>query len=39
VATEIIDLNKFKVITRPALIAKLLRQKELKPFQFLNNKN
>ncbi|MBI2729610.1 MAG: hypothetical protein HYX40_02455 [Sphingobacteriales bacterium] len=39
IATEIIDLNRFKLITKPSAIAKLLRQRELKPFQFVNNKN
>jgi hypothetical protein len=38
-ASEIIDLNKFKIVTKPGLIAKIIRQRELKPFQFVNNKN
>lgn len=39
IASEIIDLNRFDLITKPHLVAKLLRQRELKPFQFVNNKN
>jgi hypothetical protein len=39
VATEIIDLNRFALVTKPHLVAKLLRQRELKAFQFVNNKN
>lgn len=39
VATEIIDLNKFKLVTKTRQLAKMLRLAELKPFQFVNNKN
>ena len=39
IAHEIIDLNKYKVINRPLKLRKLIRQKELKPFVFLNCKN
>ncbi|RTL57455.1 MAG: hypothetical protein EKK37_15555 [Sphingobacteriales bacterium] len=39
IATEIIDLNRFALVTKPHLIARVLRQRELKPFQFVNNKN
>jgi len=38
-AHEILHLNKFKVINNPMEMRKLLRQRELKPFVFLNNKN
>lgn len=38
-ATEIIDLNKFKIISKHSVITKILQQMELKPFQFVNNKN
>lgn len=38
-ASEIIDLNNYKVITNPAKVEKILLQKKNKPFQFLNNKN
>ncbi len=36
---EIIDLNKYKIINKPSQLRKLFRQKELKPFVFLNNRN
>ena len=39
IATEIIDLNRFKLITKKIILAKMLRQPELKPFQFVNYKN
>jgi hypothetical protein len=39
VASEIIDLNRFALVTKPQLVARVLRQRELKPFQFVNNKN
>ena len=39
IASEIIDLNRFKLVTKPQQLAKMLRQKELKPFQFVNNNN
>ena len=38
-AHEIINLNKFKVINNPGHLRKIIRQRELKPFIFLNNKN
>jgi hypothetical protein len=38
-AHEIINLNKFKVINNPSYLRKIIRQRELKPFIFLNNKN
>ncbi|HET9056055.1 MAG TPA: hypothetical protein VFN30_04325 [Chitinophagaceae bacterium] len=38
-ASEIIDLNKYKVINEPDVIARVICQKQLKPFQFINNKN
>jgi hypothetical protein len=38
-AHEVIDLNKYKVINDPVRIRKIIRQKELKTFVFLNNKN
>jgi hypothetical protein len=36
---EVIDLNKYKVSSKPLLLRKLFRQRELKPFIFLNCKN
>ena len=38
-AHEVIDLNKYKVSNKPLLLRKLFRQRELKPFVFLNCKN
>lgn len=39
IAHEIIDLNKYKLIYKPVQLRKLIRQRELKPFIFLNCKN
>ena len=36
---EIIDLNKYKIINNDPKFRKLIRQRELKPFVFLNCKN
>jgi cell fate (sporulation/competence/biofilm development) regulator YmcA (YheA/YmcA/DUF963 family) len=39
-AHEILDLNRYKKISNPVEIKKMLRQKKLtKPFVFFNNKN
>lgn len=38
-AHEIIDLNKYKVINKAASLRIIFREKELKPFIFLNCKN
>ena len=39
VAHEVINVNKYKVISDKNIIRATLRQNELKPFIFLNNKN
>ena len=39
IAHEVIDLNKYKVSNKPLQLRKLFRQRELKPFVFLNCKN
>ena len=39
VAHEVINLNKYKIISDKNVIRMTLRQNELKPFIFLNNKN
>ena len=39
VAHEVINLNKYKIISDKNSIRMTLRQNELKPFIFLNNKN
>lgn len=38
-AHEVIDLNKYKVSSKPLVLQKLFRQRVLKPFVFLNCKN
>lgn len=38
-AHELIDLTKYKIINKPHLIRAAFRQREEKPFVFLNNKN
>ncbi len=39
VAHEVINLNRYKIISDKNVIRMTLRQNELKPFIFLNNKN
>ncbi|HAO45570.1 MAG TPA: hypothetical protein PLZ45_01840 [Ferruginibacter sp.] len=39
VAHEILDLNRYRVINNTTQLRKLIRQRELKPFVFLNCKN
>jgi hypothetical protein len=36
---EVFDLNKYKIIRKQSVIHQIARQKELKAFQFLCNKN
>jgi len=36
---EIIDLNKYKIINNASKLRKLIRQRDLKAFVFLNCKN
>ncbi|MDF2186889.1 hypothetical protein [Paraflavitalea sp. CAU 1676] len=38
-AHEVFDLNKYKIIRKPATIQKLINQPELKSFVFICNKN
>jgi hypothetical protein len=38
-AHELIDINKYKIISKPHIIRMAFRQMEEKPFVFLNNKN
>ena len=38
-AHELIDLNKYKIISKQILIKRYLRIGKEKPFVFLNNKN
>jgi len=39
VVNEVLDLNKYKVITKPHLVAQAIRQGTNKPFVFIYNKN
>jgi hypothetical protein len=36
---EIFDLNKNKIVIKQNLMQQIIRQRELKPFQFVSNKN
>lgn len=38
-AHEIIDLNKYKIISKASAIKNIIRQQKDKPFVFLNNMN
>lgn len=39
IAHELIDLNKYKIYSKPTLIKDYIRQRKDKAFVFLNNKN
>jgi hypothetical protein len=39
IANEVIDLNRYKIIQKQNRIERIVRQRMLKPFQFINNKN
>jgi hypothetical protein len=39
VANEVIDLNRYKIIHKPQVIQQIIRQKRVKPFVFISNKN
>jgi len=38
-AHEVFDLNKYKVISSGKTVRQILKQKEVKPFVFISNKN
>ena len=38
-ATELIDVNRYKIIHKAHIIEQVIRERNLKPFQFLFNKN
>jgi len=38
-AHEVFDINKYKIIRKSPAMQQIIRQKELKPFQFICNKN
>ncbi len=37
--TEIIDINRYRVIRKPHLVMQTFRAKEFKPFVFISNRN
>jgi hypothetical protein len=39
IANEVLDLRRYKIIQKPHLIQKILREKRVKPFVFISNKN
>lgn len=39
IANEVIDLNSYKIISKPYLIQKVIRQRKAKSFVFFSNKN
>lgn len=39
VAHEVINLNKYKIVSDKKVVQSMLRENELKPFIFINNKN
>ncbi len=39
VAHEVFDMNKYRTVRKHKIIKRIARQQELKPFQFLCNKN
>ena len=39
IVNEIIDLNRYKIVTKPYLIHKIIRESNIKPFVFVFNKN
>lgn len=38
-AHEVFDMNKYRVIHKPALLQKIMNETEIKPFIFICNKN
>jgi len=38
-ANEVIDLNRYRVIQKHRLIQRAVRERRLKPFVFISNKN
>lgn len=39
ISHEVIDLNKYRIINKRSQLREFLRQRDTKPFVFLNNKN
>jgi hypothetical protein len=38
-ATEILDLPRFKIIRKPAKVSAIIRRNSFKPFLFISNQN
>ncbi len=36
---EVIDLNRYKILSRKKAVTEVMNQQQLKPFVFLHNKN
>jgi hypothetical protein len=39
VSHEVFDMNRYRIVTQPHLVQKIIDQKEIKPFVFVCNKN
>ncbi len=39
IANEVIDLNRYKIIHKLRMIQQIVKEKKLKPFVFISNKN
>ena len=39
IANEVIDLNRYKIITKLTRVRAILHEQQLKPFVFISNKN
>lgn len=39
IANEVLDLKRYKIIQKPHLIRKIIRERRAKPFVFISNKN
>ena len=39
IANEVINLNNYKIVSKPHLIEKAVREAEMRPFIFIFNKN
>jgi len=39
VASEIIDINRYRIICEPVKMQRIISKNRMKPFQFINNKN
>jgi hypothetical protein len=39
IAHEVFDVSKYRIVSKPRGIQKILKQKQAKSFQFISNKN